>query len=128
MLDTSIVSELIRHPASPVGERSRIESSSISVSIVVAAELRFGCAKKASPKLTRRVEDFLHNVPVVPFDVPADRRYGEIRAYLEKTGQVIGANDLLIAAHASALDATLVTANVGEFQRVRGLHVENWLS
>ncbi len=127
MLDTSIVSELIRNPASPVGERSR-RIASISVSIVVAAELRFGCAKKASPKLTRRVEDFLSNVPVVPFDVPADRRYGEIRAYLEKTGQMIGANDLLIAAHASALDATLVTANVGEFQRIRGLHVENWLS
>jgi tRNA(fMet)-specific endonuclease VapC len=66
-------------------------------------------------------------VPVLPFSVPADRVCGGIRAELEAAGRPIGANDLLIAAHARALAATMVTANVGEFRRVRGLNVENWL-
>jgi tRNA(fMet)-specific endonuclease VapC len=66
-------------------------------------------------------------VPVVPFAVPADSQYGSVRAELELAGQPIGSSDLLIAAHACALAATVVTANVGEFQRIRGLNVENWL-
>jgi len=94
----------------------------------VAAELRFGCARKGSPQLLRRVEAFLAEVPVLPFDVPADAAYGEIRAELEAAGQPFGANELLIAAHARALAATVVTANGAEFARVPGLAVENWLA
>ena len=93
----------------------------------MAAELRYGCAKKGSPQLLRRVEEFLSEVPVLPFDVPADSEYGGIRAELEAAGRPIGSNDLLIAAHARALAATVVTANVGEFRRVPRLNVENWL-
>jgi len=93
----------------------------------VAAELRYGCARKGSPQLLRRVEEFLAEVPVLPFDVPADSEYGGIRVELEAAGRPIGSNDLLIAAHARALAATVVTANVDEFRRVRGLNVENWL-
>ncbi len=66
-------------------------------------------------------------MPVLPFDVPADREYGGIRVELEAAGRPIGSNDLLIAARAHTLGATLVTANVGEFRRIRGLIVENWL-
>ena len=73
------------------------------------------------------MEEFLSEVPVLPFDVPADSEHGGIRAELEAARRPIGSTDLLIAAHASALAATVVTANVGEFSRVRGLSVENWL-
>jgi tRNA(fMet)-specific endonuclease VapC len=64
---------------------------------------------------------------VLPFDVPADVEYGAIRSELEVSGTPIGSNDLLIAAHACATGATIVTANVDEFKRIRGLNVENWL-
>ena len=127
MLDTNIVSDLIRNPSGRAAERARATSDGICVSVVVAAELRYGCAKRDSPQLKRRVEAFLSEVPVVPFDVPADKAYGHIRAELEAAGTPIGSNDLLIAAHASAAGATLVTANLAEFQRVPGLIMENWL-
>jgi tRNA(fMet)-specific endonuclease VapC len=127
MLDTNIVSEMIRNPAGRAAQRARAVGESVCVSVIVAAELCYGCARKGSPKLRRRVEEFLSEVPVLPFDVPADSAYGGIRAELEAAGRPIGSMDLLIAAHASALAATVVTANVGEFRRVRGLNVENWL-
>ncbi len=127
MLDTNIVSEMIRNPAGRAAQRARAAAESVCVSVIVAAELRYGCARKGSPLLLRRVEAFLAEVPVLPFDVPADSVYGGIRAELEAAGRPIGSNDLLIAAHACALAATVVTANVGEFRRIRGLNVENWL-
>jgi tRNA(fMet)-specific endonuclease VapC len=69
----------------------------------------------------------LETIPVLPLDVPADVEYGGIRAKLEAAGKPIGANDLLIAAHAHALGLTLVTDNENEFTRVRGIKIENWL-
>lgn len=128
MLDTNVMSDLIRNPSGKVaGHVQRVGEDVICTSIVVAAELRYGAAKKASAKLSRRVEDLLSDVAVLPFDLPADAEYGRIRAELEAAGHPIGGNDLLIAAHARALDSILVTANMREFQRVRGLSVENWL-
>jgi tRNA(fMet)-specific endonuclease VapC len=94
---------------------------------VVAAELRFGCLKRQSPALTRQVEMVLAALPVLAFDRPADAVYAEIRNELERSGRPIGPNDLLIAAHARALNVPLVTGNSSEFGRVRGLAVENWL-
>lgn len=128
MLDTNIVSELIRNPAGLAAQRAREAGGAVCVSVIVAAELRYGCAKKGSARLLRRVEEFLSEVPVLPFDVPADGEYGSIRAELETAGRPIGSNDLLIAAHACTLGATVVTANVGEFQRIRGLGVQNWMA
>jgi tRNA(fMet)-specific endonuclease VapC len=127
MLDTNIVSEMIRNPAGRAAQRARAAAESVCVSVIVAAELRYGCGKKGSPRLLRRVEEFLAEVPVLPFDVPADSEYGGIRVELEAAGRPIGSNDLLIAAHARALAATVVTANADEFRRGRGLNVENWL-
>lgn len=127
MLDTNVASELIRNPTGLVAQRVRAAGSAICISVIVAAELRYGCAKKGSPRLLRRVEEFLKEVPVLPFDVPADSAYGDMRAELEAVGRPIGSNDLLIAAHAKTLGATVVTANVGEFRRILGLNVENWL-
>lgn len=128
MLDTNVVSELIRNPAGRTAQRARAVGDMVCVSIIVAAEVRYGCAKKGSPQLLRRVEELLAELPVLPFDVPADGEYGAIRAELEAAGRPIGSNDMLIAAHAHTLGATLVTANVSEFRRIRGLHVENWLA
>lgn len=128
MLDTNIASELLRNPTGRAAQRARTVGDAVCVSVIVAAELRYGCAKKGSPRLVRRVEEFLSAVPVLPFDVPADGGYGDIRAELEAAGRPIGSNDLLIAAHAHTLGATVVTANVGEFRRIRGLRVENWLA
>jgi tRNA(fMet)-specific endonuclease VapC len=96
-------------------------------SIIVAAELRFGAAKAGSPRLLRQIEGMLGSISVLPFEPPADQRYAELRAALERAGAVIGANDMLIAAHALALDCTIVTGDVAEFSRVRRLRVENWL-
>jgi tRNA(fMet)-specific endonuclease VapC len=127
MLDTNVVGDMIRNPAGRAAQRARVAGDSVCVSIMVAAELRYGCAKKGSPQLLRRVEQFLTEVPVLPFDVPADSKYCGIRAELEAAGRPIGSIDLLIAAHAHALGATVVTANVGEFRRIHGLNVENWL-
>ena len=94
----------------------------------MAAELRYGCAKSGSSRLLEAVEDLLGEIHILPFDIPADAEYGGIRAKLEATGTPIGSNDLLIASHAYAIGATIVTANASEFKRIRGLKVENWLA
>lgn len=129
MLDTNIVSELARNPHGIVASRiAEVGPDAICVSIITAAELRYGCAKKGSPRLLAQIEAILGSVQVLALDVPADTEYGGIRAKLESAGKPIGPNDLFIAAHAYALEATLVTANVGEFSRIRALTVENWLT
>jgi tRNA(fMet)-specific endonuclease VapC len=128
LLDTNIVSDLIRNPSGVVHDCiSRVGEESVCVSIVVAAELRFGARKRNSAKLTERVEAILDSIAVLPFEAPADLHYANIRRILESAGDPIGPNDLLIAAHARALDLTLVTASFTEFSRVPGLRVESWL-
>ncbi|TEA80136.1 type II toxin-antitoxin system VapC family toxin [Allopusillimonas ginsengisoli] len=128
LLDTSIISALMSDPDGAAARHiERVGPQKICTSIIVAAELRYGCAKKGSAKLLARVESVLEVIPIIPLDIPADTEYGGIRAELEAAGKPIGANDLLIAAHASALGMTLVTANAREFERIRGLAVENWL-
>lgn len=128
LLDTNIISDMIRHPDGLAARRiEQVGPKEIFTSIIVAAELRYGCAKKGSPKLLARVEGVLAAIPVLPLDIPADAEYGSIRAELETAGQPIGMNDLLIASHAYALGLTLATDNTHEFSRIRGLNVENWL-
>jgi tRNA(fMet)-specific endonuclease VapC len=129
MLDTNIISDLIKHPQGRTAKRiARVGEDNVCTSILVAAELRYGCAKSGSKRLLKAVEDLLGEINVLPFDVPADAEYGAIRSELETVGKPIGGNDLLIAAHAHATGATIVSANVDEFERIRGLKVENWLA
>jgi tRNA(fMet)-specific endonuclease VapC len=129
MLDTNIISDLIRNPQGRAAKRiAKVGDDNICTSIIVAAELRYGCAKSGSERLLKAVEDLLGEIDVLPFDVPADSKYGGIRAELETAGKPIGGNDLLIAAHAYSTGATIVTANTDEFKRIRGLNVENWLA
>jgi tRNA(fMet)-specific endonuclease VapC len=129
MLDTNIVSALIRHPRGFVAERmARAGGSAVCcTSIIVAGELRFGAIRRKSARLFDSVEAVLASLPVLALDAGADRRYGAVRATLEAAGGPIGANDLWIASHALAADLTLVTGNVSEFSRVDGLRWENWL-
>lgn len=129
LLDTSAVSDLLRNPRGVVAGRVvSVGEDTVCTSIVVAAELRFGAVKSGSPKLADRVDLVLSALEVLPLEPPADHHYGEIRQKLARQGTLIGPNDLLIAAHARALDLTVVTANMREFSRVQGLRIENWLS
>jgi tRNA(fMet)-specific endonuclease VapC len=129
LLDTNILSELVRDPHGIVAERiAGAGEDTICTSIVVAAELRFGAEKSGSERLADRIDLILSALHVLPLEPPADRHYGEIRQRLTHLGTPIGPNDLLIAAHARALDLTVVTANAREFSRVPGLRVESWLA
>jgi len=128
LLDTNIVSDLVRHPNGVVAEHiRRVGETNVCTSIVVAAELRFGAEKKGSPRLASRIGEILDLLEVLPFSTPADRTYAGIRSFLERAGRPMGANDLLIAAQAITAGFTLVTDNEQEFRRVRGLALENWL-
>ncbi len=121
LLDTNILTHLIRNPAGLVAHHvESILPATVCTSIVVSAEIRYGLNKTPSQKLTHQAMLVLAALDILPLKPPVDEHYGEIRAYLNRTGQPIGWNDLFIAAHARALDLTLVTANVQEFSRVPG--------
>jgi tRNA(fMet)-specific endonuclease VapC len=129
LLDTNILSDLIKHPNGIIAQK--IATSDIEqlccTSLIVACELRYGACKKGSPQLSAKVEQLLDILPVLPLEENVAQQYGEIRTELERRGQLIGGNDLLIAAHALTLRMTVVTANIRDFSRVSGLAVENWL-
>jgi tRNA(fMet)-specific endonuclease VapC len=128
LLDTNIVSDLVRNPRGQVvAAIARVGELAVATSIVVAAELRFGAAKKGSTRLTTEIETILSKLIVLPLEPPADEFYAKARLALEAAGTPIGANDLLIASHAQSLGLILVTDNQREFLRVPGLQLENWL-
>jgi len=128
LLDTNIISDFIRNPAGRVAMRvSAVGDEQICTSIIVAAEMRYGVAKGASPRIAQRVEQLLETIEILPFGPPADIAYGSLRARLERIGKPISENDLLIAAHAITAHCTLVTANEREFGRIGELPQENWL-
>lgn len=128
LLDTNIISDLLRNPGGRAAQRIRVVGEEqVATSVIVAGELLYGCRKRGSSALTERVEAFLSEIEVLPLFPDAAAAYGTIRAVLERQGTPIGQNDLWIAAQARTLKATMVTANEGEFRRVDGLVVENWL-
>lgn len=129
LLDTNVLSDLVRRPQGPVAARiAELGEDRVLTSIIVSCELRYGAAKRRSRRLTRQVEAVLGAIPILLLEAGVDRHYAAIRTALEKAGTPIGANDMLIAAHARAIRAVYVTANVSEFNRVPGLTVENWLA
>jgi tRNA(fMet)-specific endonuclease VapC len=128
LLDTNILSDLVRNPQGAIARRIAKEGEdSVCTSIIVASELRYGAAKLGSAGLTQKLDAILDAIEILPMKPPADSCYGQIRSALEKAGKIIGPNDLLIAAHAIAAGCTVVTANSREFARVPGLSVEDWL-
>lgn len=128
LLDTNIVSDLIRNPQGRIVRRiDAVGEAQVCTSIIVAAELRYGASKKGSARLTAQLEAVLAVLDVMPFEAPADAVYGVLRTRLEKAGRPVGGNDLLIGAQAIALGCTIVTDNEREFARMPGLTCENWL-
>ena len=129
LLDTNILSALAREPQGRVyaSLAARLPDTACT-SIVVASEIRFGLQRGASARVHLQMNTLLAAIDILPLEAPADAHYGDIRAHLERLGQPIGANDLLIAAHARSLGLVLVTHNLREFQRVPGLVVEDWLA
>ena len=126
-LDTNICSYILRrHPPDMVERFASLDRSQLWLSAIVAAELRFGAAKLASPKFQAAVEAWLTGFDVRPWPLEATHTYAQVRAALEKLGQPIGGMDLMIAAHAMAEDSVVITNNAREFLRVPGLAVEAW--
>ena len=128
LLDTSILSHLVRQPQGPVAEHiADVGEANVLTSVIVACELRYGAAKRGSRRLTRQVEAVLSAMTIRPLESDIERVYASIRVALERKGTPIGAHDMLIAAHARAIDAVCVTDNIAEFKRVPALRVQNWL-
>ena len=126
-LDTNICSYILRrHPAEMIERFASLDKSQLWLSAIVAAELRFGAAKLASPRFQAAIEAWLAGFEVLPWPVDAAHHYAQIRSELERAGKPIGGMDLLIAAHAMAEDSVLITNNAREFHRVPGLAVEEW--
>jgi tRNA(fMet)-specific endonuclease VapC len=128
-LDTNICIYIInQHPPNIIAKFTQFDPYEIGISAIVVSELQYGVAKSSQPQRNQqRLDAFLMPFQVVPYDTAAAQAYGPIRAALEKSGQLIGREDLLIAAHALANDLTLVTNNEQEFLRVPNLKVENWV-
>ena len=128
LLDTNAISELVANPSGKIARKiAEVGAGSVATSVIVSAEVAFGVEQKGSPRLAERIETVFSTLEVLPLAQPADSHYGALRAMFRKEGRPIGPNDLFIAAHALALGATLVTANVREFSRVPRLKIENWL-
>jgi tRNA(fMet)-specific endonuclease VapC len=128
LLDTNIISALVRQPKGRLTDRiAGVGEQNICTSIIVAAELRYSVAKRASSPLKRQVEAVLGAIDILALESPVDAVYGQLRARLERVGQPVGANDMLIAAHTLALGYALATDNEREFSRIADLRIENWL-
>jgi len=106
---------------------ARAGEANVFTSVIVAAELRYGALRKGSPRLVAELDGILNEFEVKGLEPPVASHYGDLRSALEIAGTPIGANDMFLAAHALALDATLVSDNEREFSRVEGLKLENWL-
>lgn len=123
-----MLSDLVRRPQGRVAQHiAAVGEAQVCTSIIVAAELRFGGAKSGPRHLRNQVDAILSAITVLPLGSPVETHYAAIRKTLEQGGILIGSNDLLIAAHARALECMLVTANEREFKRVPGLNVRDWL-
>lgn len=129
LLDTNILIALTKQRAGLAERLTGIPADAVLLSSVVVAEIEYGIAKSQRRLHNRGIFDaLLAGFRVVPFDAAAARLYGPIRADLEKRGRLIGPYDLMIAAHAKAIDAVLVTDNLKEFGRIEGLKITNWLN
>lgn len=129
LLDTNILSDLIRNPGGRITERiGSVGEAAVCTSVIVAAELHYGALKRGSAALSKQVNSILEAMEILPFEPPCEYEYARLRVTLEREGTPIGGNDMLIAAQALAENLVLVTHNTREFHRVPGLTVEDWLT
>ncbi len=129
MLDTNIIAYAKNaRPDQVLKKFQAYAPSDLCISAITMGELEYGVCKSSRPDQNRlALLTFLSGIEIVPFDANAAREYGLIRFDLKRRGEPIGANDLLIAAHAKALGLTLITNNSRELHKVGGLSVENWV-
>ena len=127
MLDTNLCVRVLRKKPAVLRDKFNAEGASLSISSIVLYELLYGAAKSARPVDNRKeVEAFAERLRVLEFDAEAALHAGEIRADLERGGNLIGGYDLLIAGHARIRGLIVVTNNLREFERVDGLRCEDW--
>jgi tRNA(fMet)-specific endonuclease VapC len=123
LLETNVLSDLVRQPRGRIAARiAEVGEQHICTSIIAAAQLRYGAAKKSSSRLSAQLEAILDAIDVLVLESPVDSVYGGLRARLERAGRSVG---LLIAAHALALGHAVVTDNEREFSRIDDLRIEN---
>lgn len=128
LLDTNICVYVIRQRPEAVYRRlSDASVDTVALSVVTAFELEIGTLRAQGRRYCEAVRQFLGEFSILPLDDSAREAYGRLRTGLERRGEVIGAHDMLIAAHAIAVGATLVTNNEKEFKRIKGLKIENWV-
>lgn len=128
LLDTNICSYIINNKPPHVFEKFKeFQLGQLGISSITASELAFGVEKSGSQRNKQALNKFLAPLEVLPYDEHAIWHYAQLRHQLQSTGQPIGSLDMLIAAHALSLNAILVSNNSKEFQRVKGLIVENWV-
>ena len=127
MLDANICIYIMNKRPPGVAEKfAEFDSDEIGISSIVVGKLSFGANKSNSTRTKQVLQDFLEPITLIDFDVQAAYKYGEVRAALEQAGNPIGPHDTQIAAHALLLNATLVTNNLKEFKKIKGLKLENW--
>jgi tRNA(fMet)-specific endonuclease VapC len=129
MLDTNIcIYTMKKNPPGVFENLRKLSPDSVGISAITEAELRFGMSHSSKPEHNHRIlDEFLGPFQITPFDSAAAAHYGQIRSQLKRSGTLIGTMDLLIAAHARSLSVTLVTNNIKEFKKVRGLKLGNWV-
>jgi tRNA(fMet)-specific endonuclease VapC len=129
LLDTNIVIYVLKRRPKEVLDVFNANASRMAISSITLSELMYGAEKSLNTdKNLEAVEEFVSHLEVLPYDAKASQHYGQIKAALEKKGQIIGENDIHIAAHAISHGLILVSNNVREFKRVPNLALENWVS
>ena len=129
LLDTNIVIYVLKRRPKEVLDIFNANASRMAISSITLSELFYGAEKSLNTdKNLEAVEEFVSHLDVLPYDAKASQHYGQIKAALEKKGQIIGENDIHIAAHATSHGLILVSNNVREFKRVSNLVLENWVS
>jgi tRNA(fMet)-specific endonuclease VapC len=129
LLDTNIVIYVLKRRPKEVLDIFNANASRMAISSITLSELMYGAEKSLNTdKNLEAVEEFVSHLEVLPYDAKASQHYGQIKAALEKKGQLIGENDIHIAAHAISHGLILVSNNVREFKRVSNLALENWVS
>lgn len=128
LLDTNIVIYVIKRRPIEVLEIFNKNASRMAISTITLSELIYGAEKSSNvDKNIEAVEDFVSHLEVLPYEPKVSQQYGQIKATLEKRGEIIGENDIHIAAHAVSQGLILVTNNLKEFKRVPNLALENWV-
>nr|WP_256473520.1 type II toxin-antitoxin system VapC family toxin [Neisseria sp. HSC-16F19] len=126
MLDTNIISHLLRQHPQVMNRLQSVPMSALFISAITHAEMMYGLAKKPQAvKLQRAVHELLLRVQILPFDEEAAQTYGRLKAQAEQSGKSLAALDMLIAAHAVAADAVLVS-NDAAFRHIQDLKWEDW--